>query len=169
MLQKRKAASQDGRAEAAKAPAKAPVRPGVPSLISADVMIRGSIVSEGEIQFDGTIEGDLRAGGLVIGEGARVKGEVAAERVRVCGAVEGVVRARRVELAATAVVTGDVMHAALAVEDGARLDGKVCCMEDPVGRARALPTEKVAAELAEQAARRDGAATPPQDRTKRAA
>ena len=147
MKKQKRPADQTGPEGGASAPS------GVPSLISADVTITGALVSRGEIQFDGTIDGDLRADGLVIGEGATVAGEVTAERVRVCGTVEGIVRARRVELAATAVVKGDVMHAALAVEDGARLDGKVCCMEDPVGRARGLPTEKVAKELAERTAR----------------
>ena len=130
-------------------------RPSVPSLISKDVEMRGTFVAEGEVQFDGRIDGDIRAGGVVIGESAVVKGEVVAERVVVHGRVEGVVRAERVELAATAVIAGDVMHGALAVESGARLDGKVCCLENPRATARGLPTEAVRAELAETAKRRE--------------
>ena len=127
------------------------VQPGVPSLISADVEIEGNIKTAGEVQFDGTIRGNVRAGGLVIGESATVTGEVAADRVRVCGTVRGVVRAGRVELAPTAVIEGDVMHQSLTVEDGAKLDGKVCCMEKPLGDAKPAPLDKdkVAKELAE--------------------
>lgn len=145
------------------APAAPAVKPGgVPSLISADVTITGDFASAGEVQFDGQITGDLRADGLVIGEGAAVRGEVSAQRVRVCGHVTGVIRAMRVDLAATAVIEGDVMHAALTVEDGARLDGKVCCRENPLAKPGAKPdgkpggldTKKVAAELAEQPALR---------------
>ena len=135
---------------------------GVPSLISADVIIDGNVTTDGEVQFDGTMTGDIRAGGLVIGEGARITGEVVAERVRVCGHVHGVIRASRVDLAASAVIEGDVMHEALTVEDGAKMDGKVCCQENPIGAetAKAQPgkdgfdTEKVAAELADQPALR---------------
>lgn len=124
---------------------------GIPSLISADVEISGTFVAQGEVQFDGKIEGDLHAGGVVIGEGAIVKGEVIADRVRVQGTVEGVIRAGHVELAATAVVKGDVMHTALSVKDGAKLDGKVCCVENAGRTARkpGLPAAEIKAELAE--------------------
>lgn len=140
--------------------------PGVPSLVSAGVTLKGSFVSDGEVQFDGVIEGDIRAEQLVIGAGASVVGEVRADRVRVSGTVEGVVRAKRVELASTAIIKGDVLHAALTVETGARLDGKVCCVQDPLRRAKGvqaaagLPTEKVEAELAEHARHRSGEAAP---------
>lgn len=110
---------------------------GVPSLISAGVVLKGSLVSDGEVQFDGVIEGDIRAAHLVIGEGASVIGEVVAERASISGRVKGVVRAGRVDLSASAVIEGDVLHAALTVETGARLDGKVCCVEDPLRGARA--------------------------------
>ena len=104
------------------------------SLLFAEVTVRGDLIVEGDVQFDGRIEGDLRAVSLTLGEGAHVQGEVIAECVRVCGTVEGTIRADRVELAATAVVRGDVLHAALRVEDGARIDGRVCCLENPTRR-----------------------------------
>ena len=124
-------------AEAAKraAPKAKSVRDGVPSLISADVVIRGVIESEGEVQFDGTLEGDLRAKGLVVGEGATIKGEVVAQSVRVCGTVEGSIRALRVELASGSLVRGEVAHNALAIEVGARFEGSVRHSDDPVGEA----------------------------------
>ena len=112
--------------------------PGVPSIISGDVVIRGAIESEGEVQFDGEIEGDIRAKGLIIGDGARVAGEVVAERVRVSGTVEGAIRATRVELAEGALVKGDIMHTALAIEAGAKFEGNVRHSDDPIGQG-ALP------------------------------
>ena len=121
---------------AARGNAKAkPVRsaPSVPSLISADVVIRGVIESQGEMQFDGEIEGDVRAASLTIGEGARVVGEVVAEKVRVAGTVEGAIRATRVELASGCHVKGDVTHKALAIEAGAIFEGNVRHSDDPTG------------------------------------
>lgn len=128
---------------------------GVPSLISADVVIRGAIESEGEVQFDGEIEGDIRAKALTIGEGARVVGEVVAEKVRVCGTVEGAIRATRVELAAGSLVRGDVMHTALAIEAGAKFEGNVRHSDDPIGEPRRpAPPDDAApvSELVEQQA-----------------
>ena len=122
-----------GAKDAALRPKAAKPALGVPSLISADVVLRGVIESDGEVQFDGEIEGDIKAKGLVIGEGARVSGQVLAEKVRVCGTVEGSIRATRVELTAGALVVGDVVHTALAIEAGARFEGNVRHSDDPMG------------------------------------
>ena len=105
---------------------------GVPSLISADMVIRGEIHAEGEVQFDGQIDGDIHAKGLVIGEGAEVRGEVVADKVKVAGAVDGVIRATRVELTATSVVRGEVLHTALMIEAGARFEGNCRHSDDPI-------------------------------------
>lgn len=103
-----------------------------PSILSADLTITGSISSEGEVQLDGVVEGDVRAGSLSIGEEATVKGEVVAESVVVRGRVEGSVRARQVQLAATARIEGDIIHATLAVESGAYFDGHCRRSSDPL-------------------------------------
>ncbi|MEM9810045.1 MAG: polymer-forming cytoskeletal protein [Pseudomonadota bacterium] len=117
-------------ASRAKQPRPAPS--GVPSLISADMTIRGEVRAAGEVQFDGQIDGDIHAKGLVIGEGAEVRGEVVAEKVKVAGSVEGVIRATRVELTATSVVKGDVLHTALMIEAGARFEGNCRHSDDPL-------------------------------------
>lgn len=103
-----------------------------PSILSADLTIKGSISSEGEVQLDGLVEGDVRAGSLSIGEEATVKGEVVAESVVIRGRVEGSVRARQVQLAATARIEGDIIHATLAVESGAYFDGHCRRSSDPL-------------------------------------
>ena len=106
--------------------------PGVPSLISADMAIRGEVHAEGEVQFDGQIDGDIHAKGLVVGEGAEVRGEIVADKVKVAGSVDGVIRATRVELTSTSVVRGEVLHTALMIEAGARFEGNVHHSDDPV-------------------------------------
>lgn len=103
-----------------------------PSILSADLTITGSITSDGEVQLDGVVEGDVRAGSLSIGEEATVKGEVVAESVVIRGRVEGSVRARQVQLAATARIEGDIVHATLAVESGAYFDGHCRRSSDPL-------------------------------------
>ena len=60
-----------------------------PSILSSDLVLTGSIVSEGEIQLDGQVDGDVRAGSLIIGEDASVSGEVFAETVVIRGKVSG--------------------------------------------------------------------------------
>ena len=110
---------------------------GVPSIISADVVMRGNVNSSGEIQFDGSLEGDVKAGSLIIGEKASVKGEVICETVTVRGRVEGAIRAKSVSLAATAHIQGDILHSSLSVETGAHFEGNCRHSDDPLSDASA--------------------------------
>jgi len=100
-----------------------PPKPAPPSLISADLKIVGDLSSEGEIQVDGVVEGDVRTKTLLVGKTAEVKGEIIAETVRVHGTVNGQIKARSVQLAKTAHVVGDILHEDLAIETGAFLEG----------------------------------------------
>jgi cytoskeletal protein CcmA (bactofilin family) len=114
----------------------APLRmAGVPSIISADVVMRGNINSSGEIQFDGSLEGDIKASTLIVGEKASVKGEIVCEFVTVRGRVEGGIRAKQVALAATAHIVGDILHSSLSVENGAHFDGNCRHSDDPLAEA----------------------------------
>ncbi len=97
----------------------------VPSIISADTTIRGELRSTGELHLDGTVEGDVHAARLVIGETAVIKGNVSADTVRVCGKLEGNIMGREVVLTATARMTGDIHHEVLTLEPGARFAGSV--------------------------------------------
>src|SRR5476651_2554422 len=81
--------------------AKRPQRATAPSIISADLVVTGTLVSNGDIQIDGIVEGDVRSVGLVIGEKAEIHGEIFAEDVTVRGKVMGRIRAKKVLLAAT--------------------------------------------------------------------
>ena len=98
-------------------------KPAPPSLISSDVSIVGDVKSDGEMQIDGHIEGDIRTKILHIGEKSTTKGEIVAEKVRVYGKVNGRIKAKSVELYSTAHVIGDVMHEDLSIETGAFLEG----------------------------------------------
>jgi cytoskeletal protein CcmA (bactofilin family) len=103
-----------------------------PSILSGDIVINGTVTAEGEIQLDGQIEGDVRAGALIVGEKASVKGEVVAESVTIRGRVLGSVRGRQVQLASTARIEGDIIHSALSVESGAFFEGHCRHTSDPM-------------------------------------
>jgi cytoskeletal protein CcmA (bactofilin family) len=117
-------------------PATAPKRngrlTGVPSILSADVVVRGTLISAGDVQVDGKIEGDIRAAGLVVGEKAVIAGDVYAEEATVRGRVEGSISARKVQLAATCHVVGNVLHESLSVESGAFFEGNCRHSDNPL-------------------------------------
>lgn len=101
-----------------------------PSIVSSDLRITGDINSEGEVQVDGVIEGDIRANVLLVGETATIKGDIFCDCVHVHGTVNGQIKARAVDLAKTAHVTGDILHEDLSIEAGAFLEGM--CKRIPV-------------------------------------
>lgn len=94
-----------------------------PSIISADLRIVGDLSSDGEIQVDGAVDGDIRTKSLLIGETAHIKGEIVAESVHVHGTINGQIKSKAVNLAKTAHVVGDILHEDLAIETGAFLEG----------------------------------------------
>jgi cytoskeletal protein CcmA (bactofilin family) len=95
----------------------------VPSIISADLSIDGHLASAGEVQVDGTVNGDIRCKALIVGVKGSVFGEVVAQTVRMHGSVKGMIRAKSVFLASTARMSGDVEHESLAIEPGAFMEG----------------------------------------------
>ena len=107
---------------------------GVPSIISQDLKIVGNLKSNGDIQVDGTVEGDIDSRLLIVGTGARIEGSIKADSVRVSGNVHGQIKAKSVTLDKTAKVIGDVVHESLTMEAGAYLEGGVRRIEasDPV-------------------------------------
>jgi cytoskeletal protein CcmA (bactofilin family) len=107
----------------------------VPSVFGMDMHILGNIVSEGMIDFNGHLEGNIRCSALTLRPNAEVKGDILAESVQIFGKVSGLIRAKNVYLFASCHVEGIIMHETIAIEDGAFLDGKCkrtdkICLDD---------------------------------------
>lgn len=107
-----------------------------PSIISPDLTVQGSLVSLGDLHIEGSVDGDVKALNLMIGEHAMINGEVSAEDLTIRGRVQGSVRANKVKLAETAHIEGDIIHQSLAVEAGAHFEGQVRHSQDPLSEPR---------------------------------
>ena len=88
----------------------APAQKAAPSIIST---------------VDGTVDGDINARSVTVGEGAQITGRISGDRVRLCGQLNGGVDAAMVELTRTARVEGDILHDSLQIEAGAFLEGQL--------------------------------------------
>jgi len=102
------------------------------SVLSSDLHVTGNLKTTGDIQVEGTVEGDIRAHLLTIGEGATIKGEVIADDVVINGRIVGRVRGLKVRLTSTARVEGDIIHKTIAIESGAHFEGSVQRQDDPL-------------------------------------
>ena len=109
------------------------------SVLSSDLTIVGNVKSSGDIQVEGSVEGDIRSNMLIVGESATVKGEVVAEEVVVNGRVVGRLRGTKVRLAATARVEGDIIHKTISIESGAHFEGSVQRQDDPLAEGSQQP------------------------------
>jgi cytoskeletal protein CcmA (bactofilin family) len=109
---------------------------GPPTFVAPSTKIFGTIAGQGAFVCCGTIEGDCDIDGSVtLAQGGRWKGTMKATDIIVGGSVEGDVVARqRIEIAGSARVTGSLWGKAIAVAEGAIIEGdiKVTSGEAPV-------------------------------------
>jgi cytoskeletal protein CcmA (bactofilin family) len=113
------------------------------SILSSDLHVTGNMKTTGDIQVEGTVEGDIRAHLLTIGETATIKGEVTADDVVINGRIVGRVRGLKVRLTSTARVEGDIIHKTIAIESGAHFEGSVQRQDDPLNPgSKSAPAQK---------------------------
>ena len=96
-----------------------------PSLLGKDIKINGKIITEGELQIDGIVEGEIEALKLVIEQSAKIIGSISSEDLVIKGRIIGPVYGKKVRFGATARVEGDTFHETIAIEDGAYYEGSI--------------------------------------------
>ncbi len=96
-----------------------------PSIITSDLHVLGNIVSDGTVDLSGSVDGNIRCQTLTVRKSGSVKGEITAENAFIYGKVNGLIRAKNVQLFADCHIEGIVMHESLTIEDGAFIDGKL--------------------------------------------
>lgn len=95
--------------------------------IGAGFLFEGTLQGQGNYFLQGEIVGDCEIQGVVaLAAGAYWKGNVSADYVQIAGKIEGnVVANSKIELAATAVVTGDLSSPLIAIAEGAQYQGSI--------------------------------------------
>jgi len=110
---------------------------GAPTLINEGCKITGLISGNGDYQVSGEVEGDCDIdGNVILARNGFWAGTVKASNVVISGHVEGdIVASGKVEIAESARITGTVTGAAIAVAEGAVVEGvmKTTVHPEPVG------------------------------------
>ena len=114
----------------------------IPSIIAPDVTIVGNVQSQGVIQLDGKVEGEIQIKHLTIGNEGWVDGTINADEVTIKGKVTGAINAHQVTLEKSAKVHGDIQHDIISIEAGAVIDGKISQNKEKVTELSTSAKEK---------------------------
>ena len=110
---------------------------GAPTLINEGCKISGVISGTGDYQVSGEIDGDCEIEGTVtLARSGYWQGTISAWNVVISGHVEGdIIASGKVEISDTARITGKVTGEAIAVAEGAVVEGrmKTTGKAEPVG------------------------------------
>lgn len=94
--------------------------------IDQGVTLEGTLTVTGTFRIDGNIKGNIISEQTVIlGEGAKVEGQIEGNRVVISGRFDGVIFAKgRVEIEPKGVVTGEVHSPCMVIDPGGIFDGR---------------------------------------------
>lgn len=94
--------------------------------IDQGVTLEGTLTVTGTFRIDGNVKGNIISEQTVIlGEGAKVEGQIEGNRVVISGRFDGVIFAKgRVEIEAKGVVTGEVHAPCMVIDPGGIFDGR---------------------------------------------
>jgi len=120
---------RDGQARSGKSGSK------VRSVIGGGVTVMGNLVSAGEIEVEGEVEGNVKCKSVLIGDKARVAGGVAADDVVVLGRVDGSIRGEFVMLKSGSRVDAELYYNSLVIHQGAVFDGSSRYTPNPMAEA----------------------------------
>ena len=96
--------------------------------IGPTLVITGELTSDEDISIGGRVTGPMviRTGTLTVVASGRIEGDVRAARVVVLGTVDGSIAAsERIELQASAVVSGSLSANHVVIADGATFNGRI--------------------------------------------
>jgi len=97
------------------------------TIIGPNTSLTGDIEAGGFTRVDGSIRGDVKARGrVVIGERARIKGNVSGTNITIGGVVCGNVLADgHLVILSTAIIIGEIITRRIQADDGCFINGRV--------------------------------------------
>ena len=112
----------------------APKPKAAPSILSSDLNVQGNLLTDGDIQIEGEVEGNIKASLLTVGQNAKIKGEINTNELIINGFVSGTIRSKKVTLTSSAKVEGDIIHNTIAIETGAHFEGSIEKTDNPLSK-----------------------------------
>ncbi len=121
----------------------------VKAFLGDDTEFKGVLSFEGTVRVDGSFEGEIETNdNLIVGEKAVVRAEVKVGTVLIQGLVEGNISAvKKVHIASTGKLVGNITTPSLIVEEGAKVEGFVSMLGDEAKNLRVVPGKEGSGEV----------------------
>ena len=95
------------------------------SFVGINSNFKGDIDTKGTLRIDGTMDGNVTADWVILGEKAFHRGDITARGIIIGGKVEGNLKAKEIiEVKSRGQVSGDISTAKLSIVEGAVFNGK---------------------------------------------
>ena len=98
-----------------------------PTVIAENTTVVGDIETRGPLMVSGNVQGNGKIGGtLSVGKTANWEGDITARQAVLAGKVTGRIMIEdKLEVSASAVISGEIVAKVLAIANGARIEGEV--------------------------------------------
>jgi cytoskeletal protein CcmA (bactofilin family) len=98
-----------------------------PTVISESSTVVGDIETRGPLMVSGHVQGNGKVGGMLsVSKSAHWEGDIEARQAVLAGRITGRIHIEdKLEISASAVITGEIVAKVLAIANGARIEGEV--------------------------------------------
>ena len=93
------------------------------SIISKDLFLKGDLTTDGLLEIEGKIEGNIKGNEITIRESGFVNGNIISNILNIKGNFQGTIKSQRINVSGKANIKGTLEYVSLCVEDGSSIDG----------------------------------------------
>ncbi len=94
------------------------------TVIQGDLTVIGDLQTDGHIEVEGRVIGNVNGRTVTVGERGQVEGSILAESITIRGTAVGPIQANKVRIGNSAQVVGNIFHNELTIEPGAYHEGR---------------------------------------------
>ena len=93
------------------------------SIISKDLFLKGDLTTDGLLEIEGKIEGNIKGNEITFRERGFVNGNIISNISNIKGNFRGTIKSQRINVSGKANIKGTLEYVSLCVEDGSSIDG----------------------------------------------
>lgn len=95
------------------------------SFLGSNTVFKGEIETRGTLRIEGTVEGNINADWVIVGEKSHINGDITARGIVIGGRVDGNLKGKEiVEVKNKGQIHGQIFTSKLSIVEGAIFDGK---------------------------------------------